>query len=96
MVEKLSAAGQHIALPDAIMITGTDDHDPPETMITINWIERSRWSGIGDHDRPECTRARARTGRETLPPFFMRGSQRALFPPCSVHIFHQAGCHRSS
>jgi hypothetical protein len=25
--------------PDAIMITGTDDHDPPETMITINWIE---------------------------------------------------------
>jgi hypothetical protein len=54
MVERLSAAGQHIALPDAIMITGTDDHDPPETMITINWIERSRWSGIGDHDRPEC------------------------------------------
>ena len=50
MVERLSAAGQHIALPDAIMITGTDDHDPPETMITINWIERSRWSGIGDHD----------------------------------------------
>jgi hypothetical protein len=54
MVERLSAAGQHITLPDAIMITGTDDHDPPETMITINWIERSRWSGIGDHDRPEC------------------------------------------
>jgi len=24
--------------PDAIMITGTDDHDRPETMITINWI----------------------------------------------------------
>lgn len=22
-----------------IMITGTDDHDPPETMITIHWIE---------------------------------------------------------
>jgi hypothetical protein len=41
------------------MITGTDDHDPPETMITINWIERSRWSGIGDHDRPECAK---RTG----------------------------------
>ena len=57
MVERLSAAGQHIALPDAIMITGTDDHDPPETMITINWIERSRWSGIGDHDRPECASA---------------------------------------
>jgi hypothetical protein len=39
MVERLSAAGQHITLPDAIMITGTDDHDPPETMITIHWIE---------------------------------------------------------
>jgi hypothetical protein len=60
MVERLSAAGQHIALPDAIMITGTDDHDPPETMITINWIERSRWSGIGDHDRPECAPIAAR------------------------------------
>jgi hypothetical protein len=35
------------------MITGTDDHDPPEFMITIDWIERSRWTGIGDHVRPE-------------------------------------------
>jgi hypothetical protein len=64
MVERLSAAGQHIALPDAIMITGTDDHDPPETMITINWIERSRWSGIGDHDRPECA-ARTEIDQDT-------------------------------
>jgi len=39
MVERLSAAGQHIALPDAIMITETDDHDPPEIMIKISWIE---------------------------------------------------------
>jgi hypothetical protein len=39
MVERLSAVGQHTALPDAIMITGTDDHNPPETMITIHWIE---------------------------------------------------------
>jgi hypothetical protein len=28
MVERQSAAGQRTALPDAIMITGTDDHDP--------------------------------------------------------------------
>jgi hypothetical protein len=27
------------ALANAIMITGTDDHDPPETMITIRWTE---------------------------------------------------------
>jgi hypothetical protein len=39
MVERLSAVSQHTALPDAIMITGTDDHDPTETMITIHWIE---------------------------------------------------------
>jgi hypothetical protein len=26
------------APPDAIMITATDDHDRPETMITINCI----------------------------------------------------------
>jgi len=39
MVERLSAAGQQNALPNAIMITGTDDHDPLETVITINWIE---------------------------------------------------------
>jgi hypothetical protein len=39
MVERLSAAGQHTALPDAIMITGTDDHDPTETMITVHWID---------------------------------------------------------
>jgi hypothetical protein len=35
------------------MITGIDDHNPPETMITISWIERSRSNGIGDHNRPE-------------------------------------------
>ena len=30
----------HGAAPsNAIMITGTDDHDRPETMITIDWIE---------------------------------------------------------
>jgi hypothetical protein len=39
MVERLSAAAQHATLPGAIMITGTDDHDPPETTITIHWIE---------------------------------------------------------
>jgi len=39
VVERLSAARQRTALPNAIMITGTDDHDPPEIMITINWIE---------------------------------------------------------
>jgi hypothetical protein len=31
-------AGRDAARPDAIMITGTGDHDPPETAITINWI----------------------------------------------------------
>jgi hypothetical protein len=71
MVERLSAAGQHIALPDAIMITGTDDHDPPETMITINWIERSRWSGIGDHDRPECA---------------SNGQTKPLLPTATAHL----------
>jgi hypothetical protein len=35
------------------MITGTDDHDPPECMITIDRIERSQSNGIRDHDRPE-------------------------------------------
>ena len=36
----LGISGPHdAALPDAIKITGTDDHDPPESMITINWIE---------------------------------------------------------
>jgi len=39
MVERLSATGQHTAVPDAIMITGINDHDPLETMITIRWIE---------------------------------------------------------
>jgi hypothetical protein len=24
---------------NVITITGTDDHDPPESIITINWIE---------------------------------------------------------
>jgi transposase len=38
------------------MITGTDDHDPPECMITIDRIERSRSNGIRDHDRPERAR----------------------------------------
>jgi hypothetical protein len=37
-VERLSAARQRTALPNAIMITGTDDHDPPECMITIHRI----------------------------------------------------------
>jgi hypothetical protein len=31
-------ADHDAAPPDAIMITGTDDHDRPESMITINWI----------------------------------------------------------
>jgi hypothetical protein len=35
VVERLSADGQRTALPNAIMITGTDDHDPPETMIAM-------------------------------------------------------------
>jgi hypothetical protein len=39
MVERLSAAAQHPTLPGAVMITATDDHDPPETTITIHWIE---------------------------------------------------------
>jgi hypothetical protein len=30
-------ARQPTARPNAIMITGTDDHDPLETVITINW-----------------------------------------------------------
>ena len=30
-------ARQPTARPNAIMITGTDDHDPLETMITIDW-----------------------------------------------------------
>jgi hypothetical protein len=32
-------AGQDAALPNAITITGMDDHDPLETMITIDWIK---------------------------------------------------------
>jgi hypothetical protein len=33
----LSAARLQAARPNAIMITTIDDHDPLETMITINW-----------------------------------------------------------
>jgi hypothetical protein len=40
-----------------IMITGNDDHDPPETMITINWNPRSRSNGISDHNPPESALA---------------------------------------
>jgi hypothetical protein len=36
-----------------IMITGIDDHDRPESVITLHWIERSSSTGICDHDRPE-------------------------------------------
>jgi transposase len=36
-----------------IGITGIDDRDPPECMIGIQRIGRSRSNGIGDHDRPE-------------------------------------------
>jgi len=32
-------ADRDAAPPNTIMITGTDDHDPPETVITIIWIE---------------------------------------------------------
>src|SRR4051794_28867094 len=46
------------------MITGTDDHDRPETMITINWIvitiernQRSRSTGT----RTNCGAARRST-----------------------------------
>jgi transposase len=44
-----------------ITIAGNSDHDPLETVITMLWNERSRWPGIGDHDRPE--RAIKPTGR---------------------------------
>jgi hypothetical protein len=67
MVERLSAAGQHTTLPGAIMITGTDDHDPPETMITIHLrsnkvVLQSREHPLSIHQRQpdRCSRAFAR------------------------------------
>ena len=38
MVEDCQQQRPAVDAPDAIMITGTDDHDRPESMITINWI----------------------------------------------------------
>jgi hypothetical protein len=35
-VEDCQRTGTEPAMSGAIMITGTDDHDPPETMITID------------------------------------------------------------
>jgi hypothetical protein len=37
-LKTVSGSDQTIAPPALIMITGTDDHDPPEIMITIDWI----------------------------------------------------------
>jgi hypothetical protein len=37
MVEDCQRLTRSPAHPNVIMITGTDDHDPPETMITIDW-----------------------------------------------------------
>jgi hypothetical protein len=37
-VEDCQRQRPRLRLPALIMITGTDDHDPPEIMITINWI----------------------------------------------------------
>jgi hypothetical protein len=37
-LKTVSGSGHNTAIPAMIMITGTDDHDPPEILITINWI----------------------------------------------------------
>jgi hypothetical protein len=41
------------AITSMIMITGLDDHDPLECMITIHRFEGSRSNGISDQDQPE-------------------------------------------
>jgi hypothetical protein len=40
-------------LQTTITITGIHNHDPPETVITIDRNPRSRWTGNHDHHRPE-------------------------------------------
>jgi hypothetical protein len=39
MVEDCQRPARIPSSRNAIMITGTDDHDPLETMMTIRWIE---------------------------------------------------------
>jgi hypothetical protein len=38
-LKTVSGSGQGAAVTSVIMITGTDDHDPPECMITIHRFE---------------------------------------------------------
>jgi hypothetical protein len=37
-LKTVSGSGHNAPSQTMIMITGTDDHDPPEILITINWI----------------------------------------------------------
>ena len=39
MLPQAAARHSSTQVSSVITITGTDDHDPPEFMITINWVQ---------------------------------------------------------